>query len=175
VRDVRVEPAMLARQLVHLTPGLGELAMYLSGRRGGACRLFVDLLTLGTKDVNRVPSEVIEANVSLLAHRMEKQPFKHARSYLDATRSLLLHLARPAHIHALAERVTAPTLILHGECDRLVPVSFSRAFVEQHPRFALEVLDDVGHVPQMEDAARFVDRVASFVAPVEEAPTSRAA
>ncbi len=173
--EVRVEPAMLGRQLVHLTPGVGEVAMYLSGLRGGARGLFVDLLTLGCKDVSRVPSEVIEANVSMIAHRMEKQPFLHARSYLDATRSLLATLARPAAIHALAERVTAPTLILHGEHDRLVPVSFSRAFAAAHPRFALEVLEDVGHVPQMEDAARFVDRVTSFLTPVEEAPTSRAA
>jgi glycerol-3-phosphate dehydrogenase len=173
--DLPVDPGMLARQFVHLTPGLGELAMYFSGLRGGARGLFVDLLTLGTKDVSRVPSEVIEANVSMIAHRMQEQPFGHARSYLEATRSLLLHLARAADIHALAERVTAPTLILHGEDDRLVPVSFSQKFVEAHPHFALQVFEDVGHVPQMEDAKRFVDRVLSFVEPVEEAPTSRAA
>ena len=126
--------------------------------------------------MNRVPSEVIEANVSLIAHRMEQQPFGHARSYLEATRSMLLHLGLGERIHALAEKVTSRALILHGEEDRLVPVSFSRAFADRHPSFELQVLDDVGHVPQMEDAERFVARVASFVEePIEEAPTSRAA
>jgi glycerol-3-phosphate dehydrogenase len=175
--SIPMEPAMIARQLVHLLPGVGELAMYLAGRRGGARGLFVDLLTLGCKDVSRVPSEVIEANVSLIAERMANQPFGHARSYLEATRSMLFHLTR-AHEYAAAVR--APTTILHGTHDRLVPVDFSRAFVERHRHLDLQVLDDVGHVPQMETPSRFVSLVTSWIerfapATIEEAPPSRAA
>lgn len=175
---LHLEPKMLARQLVHLVPGLGELALYLDGRRGGARKLFLDLLTLGTKDVERVPPEVVEANVSLIADRMARAPFGHARSYLEATRSMLLHLAQPTAVHRLAEAVTARTLILHGTHDRLVPPAFSRAFVEKHPRIELQVLDDVGHVPQMEDAPLFVSRLADWLAaePMPETvPNSRAA
>jgi glycerol-3-phosphate dehydrogenase len=170
------------RQLAHFTPGLGELLLYWKSRRNGARGMFLDLLTLGTKDVSRVPPEVIEANVSMIAARMEASPLGHAQSYLDATRSMLLHLARSERVHADAEAVRAPTLVLHGAEDRLVPVEFSREFVARHPSFALEVLDDVGHVPQMEDAERFVERVAGFLRrngianePIEEAPSSRVA
>jgi glycerol-3-phosphate dehydrogenase len=175
---LHLEPKELARQLVHLVPGLGELALHLDARRGGARKLFLDLLTLGTKDVNRVPPEVVEANVSLIADRMEKQPFRHARSYLDATRSMVLHLAQASRVHAWAESIEARTLILHGEHDRLVPSAFSRAFVERHPEIELQVLEDVGHVPQMEDAATFVERVRSFLLCgeiLELSPPSRAA
>jgi len=177
---LHLEPSQIARQLVHLLPGVGELALWLDGRRGGARKLFLDLLTLGTKDVDRVPSEVVEANVSLIADRMERHPFGHASSYLDATRSMLFHLAQPGLVHRWAESVEARTLILHGSHDRLVPPSFSRAFVERHPAIELQILDDVGHVPQMEDAPRFVELVTRWLAAggealVEECPPSRAA
>lgn len=170
------------RQLLHFAPGIGELAMFLKARRGGARRLFLDLLTLGTRDVTRVAPEVIEANVSMIASRMEESPLGHAQSYLDATRSMMLHLARSERVHADAAAIRAPTLILHGEHDRLVPVSFSREFAARHPSFELQVLDDVGHVPQMEDPTRFVERTTNFLEraglasePIEEAPSSRAA
>jgi glycerol-3-phosphate dehydrogenase len=175
---LHLEPRELARQLVHLVPGLGELALHLDARRGGARKLFLDLLTLGTRDVSRVPPEVVEANISLIADRMEKQPFGHARSYLDATRSMVLHLAQPSRVHAWADSIAARTLILHGTHDRLVPPAFSRAFVERHPAIELQILEDVGHVPQMEDAAAFVERVRSFLlaGEIEElSPPSRAA
>ena len=115
----------------------------------------------------------------MIATRMEQAPWTHAQSYLDATRSMLLHLARAERVHESAAAVRAPTLVLHGDHDRLVPVSFSRAFVERHPSFELEVLDDVGHVPQMEDSSRFVARVTGFLERAglihEPAPSSRAA
>lgn len=174
----KLEPAMLGRQLVHLVPGMGELSLYLDGRRGGARKLFVDLLTLGTRDVSRVPPEVVEANVSLLADRMERAPFGHARSYLDATRSMLLNLARAERLHRMTDAIQTPTVILHGTHDRLVPLGFSQAFVARHPWIGLEILDDVGHVPQMEDARRFVERVTRFLRHdelTEVVPPSRAA
>lgn len=175
---LHLEPREIARQLVHLVPGLGELALHLDARRGGARKLFLDLLTLGTKDVSRVPPEVVEANVSLLADRMEKQPFRHAQSYLDATRSMVFHLAQSSRVHAYADSIEARTLILHGEHDRLVPPAFSRAFVERHPEIELQVLADVGHVPQMEDAPTFVERIRTFLQRdeiIEQSPPSRAA
>ncbi len=177
---------MVARQLLHVTPGIGELAMWTAGRRAGARGLFLDLLTLGTKDVRRVPPEVVEANVSAIADRMERMPLRYVESYLDATRSMVAHLARRSQLRASIRAVQAKTLILHGEADRLVPHACSRALVSERPDFELEVLDDVGHVPQMEDAPRFVDRVASWLdrtglrprvehEEIEPAPSSRAA
>lgn len=185
--DLRVDVPMLARQLLHVTPGVGELAMWWAGRRTGARGLFLDLLTLGTKDVRRVPPEVVEANVSAIARRMEEMPLRYLESYLDATRSMIAHLARRDRVREWVRAVEAKTLILHGEDDRLVPHACSRALLGERPDFELEVLDDVGHVPQMEDAPRFVDRVVRWLErvallpsreasePIEEAPPSRAA
>lgn len=157
------DPATTARFLVHALPGVGELSMFLDGRRAGARGLFLDMLTLGTKDVARVPREVVEANVALIEDRMEERPFGHAQSYFDASRSLLWHLARRGLIDACVRGVRAPTLVLHGADDRLVPVAASRRLAEMRPDFRVEILDDVGHVPQMEDAPRFVARVGAWL------------
>jgi pimeloyl-ACP methyl ester carboxylesterase len=52
--------------------------------------------------------------------------------------------------------IRAPALIVQGERDRLVRVEAARALAAAHPDWQLEVLDDVGHVPQLEAPARFL-------------------
>ncbi len=158
----RIPLAKAARYAAQATPGLGELFMYLEGRRVGARGLFMDLLTLGTKDVNNVPPEVVEANVSILADRMEREPLAHAQSYLDVTRSLFLHLLVPGLVDGWARSVRAPVSILHGAHDHIVPHELSEDFARKHG-FEIDLLDTAGHVPQMEDARAFTDRVVSWL------------
>ena len=47
-------------------------------------------------------------------------------------------------------KVRAPVLLLHGEKDRLVSVHSAREAAARNPGWRLEVLPDVGHVPQLE-------------------------
>ena len=54
-------------------------------------------------------------------------------------------------------------LVVHGELDRLVPVDCSRALVASRPDWALEVLDGVGHVPQIEVPERTASVVLSWL------------
>jgi pimeloyl-ACP methyl ester carboxylesterase len=83
-----------------------------------------------------------------------------ARAYHDAILSLVRYTTRrmPADIRA----VRAPTLIIHGERDRLVPISLARATHRRRPDWALEVFDDCGHVPQIEQPDRFVAVTANW-------------
>src|SRR6185437_2567483 len=46
---------------------------------------------------------------------------------------------------------TCPVLVVHGERDRLVPVSAALAAAKSHPGWELVVPPEVGHVPQLED------------------------
>ncbi len=155
---------IIRRSLVQALPGVGELAMYWNGRRQGARGLFLDLLTLGTKDVRRVPPEVVEANVSIIADRMQKSPLGHAQSYLQASRSLFFQLMTPGLVEGWARQVRSPVLLMHGAEDRLVPPACSTELHEMRPDFDLEIFDDAGHVPQMEDAARFTERLVAWLA-----------
>jgi len=59
--------------------------------------------------------------------------------------------------------VQCPTLIVHGVLDRLVPVSSARAVAARHPEFALEVIDDCGHAPQLEVPDQFLAAVVPWL------------
>jgi pimeloyl-ACP methyl ester carboxylesterase len=65
-----------------------------------------------------------------------------------------------------AERIRTlkqPTLILWGGRDRLIPPTVGRQFAQQISGSQLVVFDDLGHVPQEEDAARSVQPVLAFL------------
>ncbi|MBF5043233.1 MULTISPECIES: alpha/beta fold hydrolase [Myxococcaceae] len=161
--QTRLHPTQLLRLALHTLPGLGEFLLWWDGRRGGARKLFLDVLTLGCADVRRVPAEVVEQNVALIAERMARMPVGHAASYLQATRSLLLALLRRRRFEAWVRGVQAPTLLVHGREDRLVPLAFSEALAAQRPDWEFAPLEDVGHVPQMEQAEAFTQLVGGWL------------
>jgi pimeloyl-ACP methyl ester carboxylesterase len=51
--------------------------------------------------------------------------------------------------------IAAPTLIVHGEEDMLVPVADAREFARVIPDSRLVLLEDTGHVPMLERPATF--------------------
>ena len=58
-----------------------------------------------------------------------------------------------------------PTLILWGGRDRLVPLSAARQFQRDIAGSRLVVFDDLGHLPQEEDAPRSAEPVGHFLPP----------
>jgi pimeloyl-ACP methyl ester carboxylesterase len=83
-----------------------------------------------------------------------------ARAYHDAIRSLFAYTTRG--MTADLRAITAPTLVVHGALDRLVPVSLARGAARRRPDWTLEVFEHCGHVPMMEQPERFVDVVAGW-------------
>jgi pimeloyl-ACP methyl ester carboxylesterase len=59
--------------------------------------------------------------------------------------------------------ITAPTLILWGGKDRLLPVELGQRFARDIPGARLVVFDDLGHVPQEEDPVRTLAEVRRFL------------
>ena len=57
-----------------------------------------------------------------------------------------------------------PTLIVWGERDAVLPVDHGHAAQEAMPGSRLEIFDDTGHLPQLDDPRRFVDVVEDFIA-----------
>ena len=52
---------------------------------------------------------------------------------------------------------------MHGELDRLVPVRAVREAALRHPNLTLEVLDGIGHAPQLEAPGALVDVTARWL------------
>jgi pimeloyl-ACP methyl ester carboxylesterase len=83
----------------------------------------------------------------------------NAPAFLAAARSTVAAIGRRRRFSAMAARITSPVLLIHGARDRLVSVAASRALAAARPDWTLEVLDDIGHIAQMEDPHRFVTLV----------------
>jgi pimeloyl-ACP methyl ester carboxylesterase len=61
-------------------------------------------------------------------------------------------------------RIAAPTLVVWGREDGLVPVAHGHRWTELVAGSRLEIVDDCGHLPQVEQADRFIDLVGPFLA-----------
>jgi pimeloyl-ACP methyl ester carboxylesterase len=59
--------------------------------------------------------------------------------------------------------ISCPTLIVHGDKDRLVPVRDASEFERLIPGARKVIYEDTGHVPQLERPARFNRDVAAFL------------
>ena len=143
-----------------LPPVAGEALLAWSGRRLGAERVVTGVLEACCADAGRVPADMVRALIDQEVDRLASP--RSYRALAQASRSLLWALGRRGLGRAYG-RVSAPTLILHGERDRLVPAQFSRAIAR---RFAwqVEVLPDVGHVPMMEVPLDFLSVTLGWLA-----------
>ena len=63
----------------------------------------------------------------------------------------------------LLAQITAPTLILSGEQDNLVPVQHARQFAQAIPGSELVTFPNVGHIPQEEAPDESARVVADFL------------
>lgn len=61
------------------------------------------------------------------------------------------------------ERVSAPTLILHGQLDRMIPPGHSETMADTIPDARLITYDDLGHIAHEEDPARTLADVRAFL------------
>ncbi len=72
----------------------------------------------------------------------------------------------PIPDHGLAKRlhrVTAPTLIIFGEQDRVIPSVYGQEFADRIAGSRLEVIERCGHIPHVEQLERTHELVAAFL------------
>ena len=108
---------------------------------------------------SRVDATLRKNMIELTAYRSAGND--SARAYHDAILSLVRYTTRrmPGDLRTLR----APTLIVHGRDDRLVPLSLARATSKRRKDFVLEIFDDCGHVPMIEQPERFVSVTGSWL------------
>jgi len=160
--STRPDLAVTAAFVTYAFPGLGERYVRQRAQRLGPEGLVRETIKLCTVDPLRVPQDVYDAHVALARTRRE---FPWAmEAYLEAARSLVRIVVQRRRFVAMIRSITAPTLLLHGDHDRLVPLGAARWAAQVRPSWRLEVFDDCGHTPQLEMPDRFVDAVEGFCA-----------
>ena len=61
------------------------------------------------------------------------------------------------------ERISVPTLVVEGACDKLLPTGWSKQIADQIPEARWAVVDSAGHCPQIEQAAIVNDLLLTFL------------
>jgi pimeloyl-ACP methyl ester carboxylesterase len=61
--------------------------------------------------------------------------------------------------------IAVPTLVVWGKADRAVPTQHGEAFADAIPQARLELIDDAGHLPQLESPDRLQDLLLDFLRP----------
>jgi pimeloyl-ACP methyl ester carboxylesterase len=160
--STRPNAVVLTAFASYALPGLGEAYIRRRAQRLGPEGLVRETMKLCTVDIDRIPAEVLEAHFELARKRAQ---FPWAlEAYLEAARSIVRTLARRRRVETMMRSIAAPTLLLMGAEDRLVPLRAARLAVQTCPSWQLEVYDDIGHVPMLEAPDRFVDSVLRFCA-----------
>jgi pimeloyl-ACP methyl ester carboxylesterase len=149
-RGVRPDPEIARMFAAIAVPGLGEYLLARQHRLLSPERQVRGTISRCAGDPATVPAEVVAAHVALLRERTDHREIDRAQ--LGSTRSLLMMLARARPINRAVRRVAAPTMLIHGEADRLIPVPAARQVARARPDWRVEIRPGVGHIPQMEDA-----------------------
>jgi pimeloyl-ACP methyl ester carboxylesterase len=144
----RQDPQVLATFALYAVPRVGEVVLSRYNTRYGDRRRVLNTIALCFADPSRADDDVIAAGIELAAWR-RTVPAPEA-DFLGAARSLLGVLRRPRRYDALIASIDRPVLLVHGELDRLVPVSAARRTAALNPRWHTAYLDGVGHTPQLE-------------------------
>jgi pimeloyl-ACP methyl ester carboxylesterase len=82
-----------------------------------------------------------------------------ARAYADAAASMFWYLVRNLDRDLAVTLRTRPGLMVFGDRDRLVHLSSAHALSARHPDLDVAILEGIGHAPQLEAPALFVDVV----------------
>jgi pimeloyl-ACP methyl ester carboxylesterase len=61
------------------------------------------------------------------------------------------------------DAINRPTLILWGRDDKLIPLSFGERFHQEIANSQLRIIDNCGHMPQIECADEFTAAVLQFL------------
>jgi len=129
-------------------PGMGERFLRQRRARLGPKGMVAETLRYCTVDPRRVPATAIAAAVDFAEERAAL-PYGDV-SFMEAARSLLRFHATRRSLDLIRRFPDTPTLLLHGAKDRLVPLTAARQTARLRPDWTLEVLDDIGHIPQLE-------------------------
>ena len=174
VHKARPDPRMIGMGIALSIPGLAQSFMERRLRELGPDGLVRETIQLVAANPGRVRPDVIAAHVAITKERslLGRQNY---RAFLQATRSLALRMADP-RFWTKVRLIEAPTLVIHGELDRLVPLSAVRDLLRRRPDWTLKVFEGVGHVPMMETPEQFLsvatDWMKAKIAEPEPVPVS---
>lgn len=127
----------------------------------GPDSLVRETMRLVSADPSRIEQTVLDAHIALEAERLARSSWNE--SFYAATRSLVAALALKRRVLRWIQEVVAPTLLLQGDRDRLVPVASARNVAALRPDWEYHEFAGAGHVPMLEVPGEFVEVVSDWL------------
>lgn len=149
-----------AQLLIRTTPGLGGLITRRAYNRYSMEQL-TDLAYANlTADPSSVPDEMWHRSLALANWRKDQRWSVYAFS--SASASMLRELA-PRRFRRNLEAVACPTLLIHGELDRVMPRASAVWAAGVRTDWRFEMLAGVGHLPMIERPQACIDLIDEFM------------
>jgi pimeloyl-ACP methyl ester carboxylesterase len=115
---------------------------------------------------------------TLLNYSMYKDPYipdiikdallEYKCSRRDLEKVLYEDMYKDVNLSGVAKNIDIPTLILWGEKDRMTHIDDASLFHETIKGSKLVVLEEIGHVPMLEDPEQTVEAVDTFIKQIEQ-------
>ncbi len=90
-------------------------------------------------------------------------------AFTEAARSIAVKVASSRRFRRMIHQVAQPTLLIHGTEDRVVPPASARWVAKERPDWRFEMIEGMGHTPQIEDPELFVSLVERWLAKTVDA------
>ena len=158
-------PRRVLAYSVLLTRGLGELTLRGTARALRQMNPAIIRRFWGwyLKRPNRV--DTIWSDERIASHGSLLATPEYRAAYLSALRSIagMRQLRDGVVVDDRLPELRMPTLLIWGAHDHIFPASHARAATDRIPNGRLQVFDDSGHTPQMEEPERFNRLVLDFL------------
>jgi pimeloyl-ACP methyl ester carboxylesterase len=144
-----------------LFPRIGERVIAARADQLGPEGMVDGTLQVVLERLDALDARVRDDFVAIARDRMEFP--EAARAYADAASSLFWYMARNLDRDLATALRARPGLLVFGDRDRLIHVSSAEALARRHPTLDVELLEGIGHAPQLEAPDRFVDAVTTWL------------
>lgn len=159
-----IEPRLGLLFSAYAWPGVGEVTreayVHLHGPEGIVRNTF----EVCCARPDRVPASVLEAALEVSG---ERWPADDVHAFLAAYRSTWTYLLNGRRFDRIARSIEAPTLVIHGTADKLVPEVVAQRLPRLRPDWTFVTIEDSGHMPQVDDPKAFLAAVTAWLAPLE--------
>lgn len=153
-----------------LVPGLGEAALQRYTESVAPKERIEFLMKKMTADPHRIDDYTRQSLEEMLRLREEME--WSSAAYCQALRSISAVLTKRGSFRRMIHRIAAPTLIIHGMLDEVVPFESGEWLARQRPDWRFAPLADCGHVPHIELPRRSVELIREWA---DKTLTSQAA
>jgi len=144
-----------------LFPTLGERLITARANKVGPEGLVDGTLQVVLEQYDDLDPAIRDDFVTIARDRMEFP--EAARAYVDAAGSLFWYMTRNLDRDLAVALQSRPGLLVFGDRDRLIHVSSAHALSQRHPALVVEMLEGIGHAPQLDSPDVFVDTVAAWL------------